>query len=61
MTDNVPMFRSGSSGVCSSGWGIRHQLTPPYTPRVSGKAERLIRTLLNEWAYAHVYQSSEER
>ena len=23
--------------------------------------ERFIRTLLNEWAYAHVYQSSEER
>ena len=44
------------------GWlGIEHKTTPPYTPRVYGKVERFIRTLLNEWAYAHVYQSSEER
>ncbi len=41
--------------------GIRHKTTPPYTPRVNGKVERFIRTLLNEWAYAHAYASSEVR
>ena len=61
MTDNAPMFRSGKFRRLLERLGIRHQLTPPYTPRVNGKVERFIRTLLNEWAYAHVYQSSEER
>ncbi len=28
--------------------GILYDTTPPYTPRVSGKVERFIRTLLNE-------------
>ena len=32
------------------GLGIRHKITPPYTPRTSGKVELFIRTLLNEWA-----------
>ncbi|WP_456476318.1 integrase core domain-containing protein [Oceanithermus sp.] len=41
--------------------GIRPKTTPPYAPRTSGKAERFIRTLLNEWAYAHAYRSSDER
>jgi transposase InsO family protein len=41
--------------------GIKHRTTPPYTPRVNGKVERFIRTLLNEWAYAHAYPSSDER
>ena len=33
----------------------------PYRPRTNGKAERLIQTLLNEWAYARIYGSSAER
>uniref|UniRef100_UPI0025EA43FA IS481 family transposase n=1 Tax=Oceanithermus sp. TaxID=2268145 RepID=UPI0025EA43FA len=41
--------------------GIRPKTTPPYAPRTNGKAERFIRTLLNEWAYAHAYACSEER
>jgi transposase InsO family protein len=36
--------------------------TRPYTPRTNGKAERFIKTLLGEWAYAMPFQtSSEER
>ena len=61
MTDNAPMFRSGKFRRLLKWLGIRHQLTPPYTPRINGKVERFIRTLLNEWSYAHVYQNSEER
>jgi transposase InsO family protein len=41
--------------------GARHILTPPYTPRWNGKAERFIRTLQEEWAYAHSWPSSTER
>jgi len=41
--------------------GARHITTPPYTPRWNGKAERVIRTLQDEWAYAHHYDSSQQR
>jgi transposase InsO family protein len=41
--------------------GARQILTPPYTPRWNGKAERFIGTLKREWAYAHSWQSSTER
>ena len=41
--------------------GLRHLGSRPYRPRTNGKAERLIQTLLNEWAYARVYGSSDER
>ena len=61
MTDNAPMFRSRTFRRLLKRLGIRHRLTPPYTPRVNGKVERFIRTLLNEWAYAHAYPSSEAR
>ena len=61
MTDNAPMFRSRKFRRLLQRLGIRHRWTPPYTPRVNGKVERFIRTLLNEWAYAHAYPSSDER
>jgi transposase InsO family protein len=41
--------------------GARQILTPPYTPRWNGKAERFIQTLKREWAYAHSWGSSAER
>ncbi len=41
--------------------GLRHILTPPYTPRWNGKVERFIRTLQDEWAYAYTWPSSSER
>lgn len=39
----------------------RHKITRPYRPQTNGKAERFIRTLLAEWAYAQLYRSNEER
>lgn len=42
-------------------WGIKHITTKPYTPRTNGKAERFIRTSLEEWAYVQPYQHSEQR
>ncbi|WP_456476296.1 IS481 family transposase [Oceanithermus sp.] len=61
MTDNARIFQSKRFQRVLKGLGIRHKTTPPYTPKVNGKVERFIRTLLNEWAYAHAYPSSEVR
>lgn len=41
--------------------GARHMVTRPYRPQTNGKAERFIQTLLQEWAYARLYRSNEER
>src|SRR3990170_4419108 len=41
--------------------GPRHMVTRPYRPQTNGKAERFIKTLLHEWAYARLYRSNEER
>jgi len=62
MTDNAMVYRNSRRfaqvlGRC----GARHILTPPYTPRWNGKAERFIQTLQREWAYAHRWRSSTER
>lgn len=40
---------------------LRTAVTRPYTPRTNGKAERFIRTLLHEWAYAQPYRTSAHR
>ena len=40
--------------------GIRHKRTRMYRPQTNGKAERFIRTLLDEWAYARPYRSNAE-
>jgi len=41
--------------------GLKHRRIQPYTPRIYGKAEGVIRTAINEWAYAHVFQNSANR
>ena len=42
-------------------WGIKHITTKPYTPKTNGKAERFIRTSLEEWAYVRPYSHSDQR
>ena len=49
--DNGSAYRSHAVRTCLAGHGIRHLRTRPYTPRTNWKAERLIQTLLREWAY----------
>jgi transposase InsO family protein len=41
--------------------GVRHRTTRPYRPQTNGKAERFIRTLVHEWAYAELYRTNEAR
>ena len=61
MTDNGPAYRSAAHGLACRTLGIKHLRTRPYRPQTNGKAERFIRTMLREWAYAAVYGSSAER
>ncbi len=61
MTDNGNCYRSKLFAATRRRFGIRHSFTRPYRPRTNGKAERLIQTLLREWAYRFVYQSSQQR
>jgi transposase InsO family protein len=41
--------------------GVKHIKIKPYTPQTNGKAERFIQTTLREWAYATVFEHSEQR
>jgi transposase InsO family protein len=61
MTDNGSAYVSAVFALACRGLGIKHCRTRPYRPQTNGKAERFIRTLLAEWAYALVYGSSDER
>ncbi len=61
MTDNGSAYRSTAHALACRRLGIKHIRTQPYRPRTNGKAERFIRTMLREWAYAAVYGSSPER
>ncbi|HEY2738307.1 MAG TPA: IS481 family transposase [Thermoanaerobaculia bacterium] len=61
MTDNGSAYRSAAHALACRALGIRHIRTRPYRPQTNGKAERFIRTMLREWAYAAVYGSSPDR
>lgn len=61
LTDNGPGYKSTVWRQRCELHGIRHSRTRPYTPRTNGKAERLIQTLLREWAYVRPYQNNPER
>jgi len=41
--------------------GIRHIITPPYTPRWNGKVERLHQTMDREWARGQLYRHHSAR
>jgi transposase InsO family protein len=61
MTDNGSAYRSNLHAQLCHQLGIRHLRTRPYRPRTNGKAERFIQTLLREWAYAQLFQTSQQR
>ncbi len=61
MTDNGSAYISTAHALACRSLGIRHLRTRPRRPQTNGKAERFIRTMLREWAYAAVYGSSPER
>jgi transposase InsO family protein len=61
LTDNGSCYVSHAFNDAVTSLGARHKRTRPYRPQTNGKAERLIKTLLAEWAYGRPYQSNDER
>jgi transposase InsO family protein len=61
MSDNGSAYVAHEYRRCLEELGLRHLRIKPGRPRTNGKAERFIQTLLNEWAYAQIYGSSDER
>jgi transposase InsO family protein len=62
LTDNAKVYRVGQDwrAVCVA-LGIRRRFTKPGCPWTNGKAERLNRTLLTEFAYAQPWLSNHDR
>lgn len=62
LTDNAKVYRVGSTwrAVCVA-LGIRRRFTKPGCPWTNGKAERLNRTLLTEFAYARPWLTNHDR
>ena len=61
MSDNGGCYVAHDYAAALRQLGLKHHRIRPYRPRTNGKAERLIQTLLNEWAYTRIYGSSHER
>jgi transposase InsO family protein len=61
MSDNGAPYRSTAWATWCADHNIRHLRTRPYRPQTNGKAERLIQTMLREWAYAATYRDSQHR
>lgn len=62
MTDEAMNYtHSGAFSAALAARGIRHETTGPYRPRINGKVERFLRTLLEEWAYVRLYTSNAAR
>jgi transposase InsO family protein len=60
LTDNGPCFKRAWDRACAER-GIRPKRTRPRRPQTNGKAERLIRTLGEGWAYPGTYATERER
>jgi len=61
MTDNGTGYRSKVHADAVADLEVKHLRTRPYRPRTNGKAERFIKTLQLEWAYAVSYQNHQQR
>jgi transposase InsO family protein len=62
LTDNAKAYtNSVAFAETAAGLGIRLKRTRPYRPQTNGKVERFNKTLLDEWAYARLYRSNNER
>jgi len=61
LTDNAMTYRSRAFRRLAEERSITLKRTRPYRPQTNGKAERVIQTLLREWAYQRHYDSNDER
>lgn len=60
MTDNGAPYKKRWREALQS-HGMEPRYTRPYRPQTNGKAERLIQTLLREWAYTSPFNSNAAR
>jgi transposase InsO family protein len=61
LTDQGNAYRSRTWAQTADQLGIGRRLTRPYRPQTNGKAERMIRTLTQEWAYVRLYDNNATR
>ena len=61
LSDNGSDYKSHGWRKACQAMGLKAKKTRPYTPRTNGKAERFIKTLLEEWAYVMRYRNSAAR
>jgi transposase InsO family protein len=62
LTDRALVYTKSRPFRCAiDDIGARHKLTRPYRPQTNGKAERFIRTLVEEWAYIRFYPDNQTR
>ncbi len=61
LSDNGGCYRSRAFAAAADRLGVALRKTRPYRPQTNGKAERFIRTLLGEWAYARPFPDTAAR
>jgi transposase InsO family protein len=61
LTDNGAGYLSHVFRHACTRERLQHLRTRPYRPCTNGKAERVIQTMLREWAYARPYRRSRDR
>ena len=61
LSDNGPAYTSFAWRDACAELNLTHKRTRPYRPQTNGKIERFHRTLGDGWAYARLYQSTEQR
>ena len=61
LSDNGSAYKSYAWRDACHELGITPKRTRPYRPQTNGKIERFHRTLADGWAYARLYDSTEQR
>jgi len=61
LSDNGSAYKSYAWRDACEALNLTPKRTRPYRPQTNGKIERFHRTLADGWAYARLYESTEER
>ena len=61
LSDNGPAYCSHAWRDTCEALNVTPKRTRPYRPQTNGKIERFHRTLADGWAYARLYESTEQR